>query len=240
MSFETDMLISLVRLTREGCVSQEKLNYQIRAPIEIRTRLLLTLQNEGLINLKDNIIGASDEQRLKIAFRALERGADIEVVSGLLQWKEFEAMVAVALETNGYSIVRNLRFKDHQRRYEIDVVGYKGSFVVCVDCKHWHHRIGKSTLRMVTNAQVERVRSLSKHFLDPRIKLRWPSDVALRFIPVIISLVVEEVRFYDGVPIVPILQLQDFLDQLPAFEDMMVKISSFDASKPPSNQRKLL
>jgi hypothetical protein len=37
-----------------------------------------------------------------------------------------------------------------------------------------------------------------------------------KFVPVILSLIPSSLKFYDDVPVVPVLQLQDFLAQLPA------------------------
>jgi hypothetical protein len=35
------------------------------------------------------------------------------------------------------------------------------------------------------------------------------------FAPMILSLIAPREKFYDGIPIVPVLQLQDFLNELP-------------------------
>ncbi len=157
----------------------------------------------------------------------------------VLQWREFEAMTALAFEHNSYSVVKNLRFKHNGRRYEIDVVGWKNSSVVCVDCKHWHHAIGRSTLERIVEEQVERVRALSCSLPNPRIKIECSSPDSLRFMPVVLSLIKDKSKFCGGVPIVSILQLQDFLNQLPAYEESIMQISTARPDKPYSSQSKL-
>jgi Holliday junction resolvase-like predicted endonuclease len=186
--------------------------------------LLQRLQNDGLVNFQDKMLEVTTLQRLELAICALNKGADLEKVSSLLHWKEFEAMAAVAFENNGYSVTKNLRFKHDDRRYEIDVVGYRRPLVVCVDCKHWHHSIGNAKMERIVKEQIARVRALVGCLPDPKIELEIQSWKSARFVPVILSLVVDKSKFSSGVPIVPILQVQDFLNQLPVYADSMLYI----------------
>jgi hypothetical protein len=43
----------------------------------------------------------------------------------------------------------------------------------------------------------------------------------VKFVPAVLSLFAGRFKFYDNVPIIPVLQLQDFLRQLPAYADML-------------------
>jgi hypothetical protein len=47
--------------------------------------------------------------------------------------------------------------------------------------------------------------------------VEWASWDRIKFFPVILSLSAGMFKFYDKVPIIPILQLQDFINQLPAY-----------------------
>ena len=110
-------------------------------------KLLAKLQNEGLIYLKQDSVEVESNGRLKLAVKAVSLGADVEHISNLLCWQEFEEITAFALKNNGYIVSNNVRFKNATRRWEIDVVGCKKPLVVCIDCKHWQHAIAPSALK---------------------------------------------------------------------------------------------
>jgi Holliday junction resolvase-like predicted endonuclease len=224
LNIEPDVLIAILKLTNEGPVLYESVKNHVRFPSSVVKTLLQRLQNDGLVNVQDKMLDVTTLQRLELAICALNKGADLEKVSSLLHWKEFEAMVAVAFENNGYSVRKNLRFKHDGRRHEIDVVGYRRPLVVCVDCKHWHHSMGNATMERIAKEQIARVRALVGCLPDPKIDLEIQSWKSARFVPVILSLVVDKSKFSSGVPIVPILQVRDFLNQLPAYRDSMLYI----------------
>lgn len=222
MSIESDLLISLLKSSRDGPVSQEAIKIEARLPACLVEELLRKLQSEGLLNLHGSTVEVTSAQRLRLAVRALRSGGDLERVSGFLQWKEFEGMAAVALESNGYTVVRNLHFKHGGRRWEIDIVGWKSPIVVCVDCKHWHHGLQRSAAEKIAELQTERTRALVMSLPNPALKLKFLSCGTAKFVPVVLSLTVDRFKFYKGVPIVPVLQLQDFLNQLPATADSLL------------------
>jgi len=211
------MAISLLKLTIEEPVSKELIDKDAKLPSTVVHRLLRKLQNEGLIYLRANVVEATSTQRVKLAVFAVQAGADLERVSRLLHWKEFEAISAAVFEQNGYETVRNLHFKHGRHRFEIDLVGCKGSLAVCVDCKHWQRGLHQSTAKRIVEEQIERTSALAESLPSPSIKIKCLSTRDLRFTPVVLSLVVPKLKFCDNVPIVPVLQLQDFIGQLPAF-----------------------
>lgn len=229
MNIETDMLISILKFTRDGPVSHEVINRDIRIPEEVATELFQRLRRDGLICLHGKIVEAGDVQRLQLAVQALRSGADVERVSSLLQWKEFEGIAAVAFERNGYTVKKNLRFKHRGRRWEMDIVGVKRPLLVCVDCKHWHHGLHMSALERIVKEQIVRTSALAKSLPNPAFKIENVSWSRARFVPVILSLTVDKFKFYNGVPIVPVLQLQDFLNQLPIHTDSVFCITSKDS-----------
>jgi Holliday junction resolvase-like predicted endonuclease len=217
MSIERDVLITLLKLTKDGPITHELINKDAKIPSQVAEELLRKLQNDGLIYLRNNVIEADGLQRLKLTVKAVNLGADLEQVSSFLQWQEFENMAAVALAQNNYVIVRNLRFKHAERRWEIDVVGCKKPIAVCIDCKHWHYGMYPSKLKRAVEEQVERTFALSESLTSLSGKIECASWDTIKLVPMVLSLVVGRFKFYDNVPIVPILQLQDFLSQLPAY-----------------------
>jgi len=221
MSIEKNLIISILKLTKDGPVSNKLVNKDAKIPQQIAEKLLRKLQNDGLIYVQKNIIEANSLQRLKLAVHVINLGADIENVSSFLQWQEFENMAAVAFEQNNYSVKKNLRFKHDNRKWEIDIVGCRKPIAICVDCKHWHRELPPSTLKRIVEEQVERTLALAESMPSLIGKIECASWGNLKVVPAVLSLVTGRFKFYDDVPIVAVLQLQDFLGQLPAYVDSL-------------------
>jgi Holliday junction resolvase-like predicted endonuclease len=216
---ERNLIIAVLRLAEHGAVSHELVNKEARIPSNLVQRLLSRWHNEGLVYVGKDFIEVNSLNRLKLAIQAISLGADPERVSGLLQWREFEAIAAITLERNGYVATRNLRFRHAGRRWEIDIVACKKPLVICADCKHWHHGIGPSTLRTVVKEQVGRAKAMAECLRNSPIRIECSLWSFAKVVPAIFSLTVGNIKLVDAVPVVPILQLQDFLGQLPAYVD---------------------
>lgn len=221
MDVERILIISILKLTRNGPVSNEIVKKDAKMPSDIVEKLLKKLQNEGFINLRKNFVEADSSQRFKLAVRALQLGADPESVSGFLHWREFENMVAFALERNGYVVKKNLWFKHAGKRWEIDVVGCKEPIAICIDCKHWHRGVSPSTLKRIVNNHLRRTSAFARVLPSLTSKIECASWNKAKIIPAILSLFTGRFKFYDNVPIIPVLQFQDFLIQLPAYADRL-------------------
>lgn len=216
MVIERNLLISLLKLTNVGSVLIKNVNEDSKIASGIVRKLLEKLQNDGALYLNGDFVEVNSDGRLRLAVKAASLGADIEHISGFLRWQEFENIAALAMERNGYVVTKNLRFKHAGRRWEIDVVGCRKPLVLCVDCKHWQRGLKPSALRRVVEAQLERVQALSDTLPSVSLKVECVKWDKAKFLPVILSLVPSSFKFYDDVPVVPVLQLQDFLMQLPA------------------------
>ena len=221
MSVERNLIISLLKLTKEGPVLTESVNRDARIPSATARKLLGKLQNEGLVYLKSESVEVDSSMRLKLAVKAASLGADVEHISNLLCWQEFEEIAAFALKNNGYAVANNVRFKHVAGKWEIDVVGCKKPLVICIDCKHWQHAIAPSVLKRIVDLQVERTRALVDSLPNISLKLECTKWSNAKFIPSVLSLMPSSFKFYDKVPVVPIFQLQDFLNQLPAYTESL-------------------
>ena len=215
MNIEAEAIISLLRLTSEGSVSHDALKKDTKMPLSTIKYLLRRLQSEGLIKVQKNTVETNTLNRLKLAARAVESGSDLERVSRLLQWKEFEAITAYCFQHNGYNVFRNVHFKHDERRYEIDVAACQGQLVVCADCKHWKRSLAPSVLNRIVEEQVQRTLAFAEALPSPKIKISLSSRGSMTFLPAIFTLVQEKVKFCDDVPVVSVLQSQDFLNELP-------------------------
>ncbi len=221
MSVERNLLISLLKLTKAGPVLIEHVNKEARIPSSVSLEMLEKLQNEQLIYLKNGSIEVDSNNRLKLAVKATSLGAVVENISDLLCWQEFEKIAALALKNNGYLVQNNVRFKNGAKRWEIDVVGCKKPLVVCIDCKHWQRAISSSALKKIVDLQSRRTQALADSLPSISLKLECSKWEKAKFIPTVLSLIPSSQKFYDSVPVVPVLQLQDFICQLPAYTDTL-------------------
>lgn len=219
MSVERNLLISLLKMTKKGSALIESVNKHARIPAAASLKLLDKLQNENLIYLKQGNIEVDSNSRLKLAVKAASLGADIEHISDLLCWQEFEEIAAYALKNNGYTVQNNVRFKHEAKRWEIDVVGCKKPLVICIDCKHWQRAFASSTLKKIVDLQAQRTLALADSLPNLTLKLECSKWEKAKFIPTVLSMIPSAFKFYDKVPVVPVLQLQDFIRQLPAYTE---------------------
>jgi Holliday junction resolvase-like predicted endonuclease len=217
VSIERDLIISILKLTVNGSVSRECINKDAKIASGIALKLLRRLQNDGMVYLRGNMIEADGSCRLKLAVKAVGLGADVERISDFLRWQEFEDLAAIALERNGYIATKNVRFKHAGRKREIDLVGCKKPLVICIDCKHWRHGMSPSALTKIAEAQVERTWALAESLPNVRLEIECAKWDKTKLVPAVLVLITGSFKFYDKVPIVPVLQLQDFLSHLPAY-----------------------
>ena len=221
VDIEKDLLISLLKLTKEGPVLIENVNKEVRSTTNIIAKLIKRLENEDLVSKNNDFVEVDKDNRLRLAARAIILGADLEHISSFLNWQEFEDIAALALERNGYSTVMNMRFRKEGRRWEIDVVGCRNPLVLCIDCKHWQRSMNPSALRKIVMVQVKRTYALATTLPTPLIKVECVKWNKAKFIPIILSLIPGRLKFYENVPVVSVLQLQDFLNQLPAYVESL-------------------
>jgi Holliday junction resolvase-like predicted endonuclease len=217
VSIERDLITSILKLTVNGSVLRECINKDAKIASGIALKLLRRLQNDGMVYLRGNMIEADGSCRLKLAVKAVGLGADVERISDFLRWQEFEDLAAIALERNGYIATKNVRFKHAGRKREIDLVGCKKPLVICIDCKHWRRGMSPSALTKIAEAQVERTWALAESLPNVRLEIECAKWDKTKLVPAVLVLITGSFKFYDKVPIVPVLQLQDFLSQLPAY-----------------------
>ena len=225
MSVESNLLISVLKLTKEGAVLIKDVSFDARVPSNVCRKLLQKLQNENLLYINDDTVDVNTENRLKIAVKAAGLGADLQNISDMLRWQEFEEIAAIALKTNDYTVYNNVRFKNGVRRYEIDVVGCRKPLVVCIDCKHWQHAIAESALRKIVDEQAQRAKALAETLPNEKLNLECTKWKKAKFIPAVLSLMPGAYKFYYEVPVVSVLQLQDFISQLPLYMETLKSFS---------------
>jgi Holliday junction resolvase-like predicted endonuclease len=230
MTIKTDVLISILKLTNSGPAAEEAVVMDANVPVHIANNVLQGLREIGLIECENGKIEVSSNQRVKLVIHAINHGTDIERVCKVLEWIEFENFAATAFETNNFAVKRQFRFKASGRRWEIDVLAYSEPIIVCVDCKRWRRGWGNSAITKVAAAQAQRTEVLAKNLQDIQREIGLADWKQATLFPAIISLFPGPVKFYKKVPVVPILQLQNFLNE---FQGHITELTHFRANLGP-------
>ncbi len=225
MVIERQILVSLLKLTRQGPFRKELLGKDSRTPMRVVNEILEKLCQEGLCQQRRGVVEATPTQRVEVAVRAIRSGADFERVCSFLQWKEFENLAAEAFRANNYNVTSNFHFKHARKRWEIDLLAYKEPLIVCVDCKHWHHGWSRAAVVKAVEMQIKRTKALADAFPMVYEKMGIETWKHVVFIPTVLSLTQGPFRFHNKVPIVPILKIQNFLNELPAHTRLLTHFS---------------
>lgn len=142
-------------------------------------------------------------------------GQDAERVASSLSWEEFEEYCALAISAAGYSVRRNVRLRKPTR--QIDIVAESPSLVLSVDCKHWRRGSGAASLEAQALAQEERTRIYAG---------RAKSESSQSYLPVLLTMLDNQVRVVGGVPVVPLQALRGFLSTVSRFDEGLSFISA--------------
>ena len=221
MSVEKNLLRSILKLTKKGPIEKTLISRDAQTPVQIADDMLKNFSKAGFVQLRGKVVEASLNQRVKIAIHAIRLGADFESVCNLLEWNEFEKIAATTFEFNHFNVIKGLRFKGAGRRWEVDILGLREPIIVSADCKHWHQGWTRSAITKTIDAQIKRTQALANAAPTLREKIGLADWKEATLIPMVLSLFPAPLKFHRNTPVVPILQLQDFLNELPAHIDSM-------------------
>lgn len=169
----------------------------------------------GIVKLWGNDIEVKN--RLDLAEILLRAGRSPATLSNFMSWKEFEEFCRDALEKNGFRVRSNVRFTWRKKRHEIDLVATKAPFLLFIDCKHWRPERSSGYRKAAL-----------KQGLRMEAALRGGSAIAIgtrnsrshsKPLPLIVSLADVAVQEVEGIPVVSIFRLNNFLLELDKFWD---------------------
>lgn len=123
----------------------------------------------------------------------------------MLSWQEFEEITKNVLESHGFETKFRFVFKDESGKAEIDVFALRHDIILAIDAKRytakWHR---KYALKKQAEKHAERCERYSK-LINKKV------------VPVIVSLIDDNIVFHEGCIVVPFESLNDFLTNLHAY-----------------------
>nr|MDO8133453.1 hypothetical protein [Candidatus Njordarchaeum guaymaensis] len=233
---ELSVIMKLLK-TEEASISIHALSREVAFSEEILLKMIQRLEESELISRTDNgmmVAAPIGEDRLKLAIAAVRYGATVEDSASALSWKEFESFCLKVLEGNEYSCYQGFWFKSPKgRRYECDVVATMNSLILVADCKHYAGRV--KGLNAAVDKHLERVGAFAKSVPTlvrkiPQI-LEWDQATIT---PIMVTLFPENITVIEGVPIVPVFKLNQFLQEITSNIDNITHIAV-----KPSKQKRL-
>lgn len=183
----------------------------------------------GIMSNEKMAISIDRTQRITLAKRAIQLGANLSEIVELLTWKDFEGFVACILVENNYECVESFRRRGNSliKGMEIDVIGIRGNTIIAIDAKMWGIRTGKtSALKMAAEKQKDRTQELKTELNNLSKRIRMLKEGKYKLIPVVVTWLVEEVEFHEGVPVVPIFKFNSFILDIDQYEDLIVTYTS--------------
>jgi hypothetical protein len=135
-------------------------------------------------------------------FEDIRSVEDLEIVSEAVIWQNFERLAAFIFEKNDFRVTINTVKTGNKKRRQYDVISWKRDQTFLVECKKWSgSRYRLSALKKAIEQHKERTTF-------------YESIMNEDAIPLVVTLVEEEIHLYEGVPIVPILKLNSFISEL--------------------------
>jgi hypothetical protein len=180
---------------------------------------LTGLKNPSGANLSASV-------RFNLALEAVGVGAFERAVRALT-WQEFEQFGKECVERTGFKVQKGIVFNDHNRRWQIDLTGVKDQVLLAIDCKHWESPNYSSKFGKAVEHQKQCLRPLIRHM---RTLGRLTSQEVWA-LPMIITLFEPRDSLLEGVVLVSVGQLADFLQHVTPVDKELPFISDRDVAE---------
>jgi hypothetical protein len=138
-------------------------------------------------------------------FEDIQSLEDLAVVSEEVVWQNFERLAAFIFEKNNFRVKVNTVKTYQKTKRQYDVIAWKGNQTFLVECKKWAgNRYRLSAVKKAVEQHKERAAFYAVVTNEDAI-------------PLLVTLIEEEIRFYEGVPIVPVQKLNGFVNELDGY-----------------------
>ena len=186
------------------------------------TSARLLMEKKHLCKLNE-IQHANDISLRNIRERIKNGNFKLELIKNI-NWKDFEEFCSDILKRNGYKCMNNLRFRlKNKKRHEIDIIAISAikKILFSIDVKHWKNG-GRARIINAIKNQALRTSNLflkCEKIFNHKINLEKYKN--FRKIPLLITLNKEDIIFHNGNPIVSLEKLNDFLQKLDEYLEIM-------------------
>jgi protease II len=134
-------------------------------------------------------------------FKDIKNIEDLQKVSKEVAWQHFEDLSAFVFEENNFQVEVGKVKTSNKKRRQYDVIGKKNNRTFLVECKKW----ADNRYRLwALKAAIKKHKERSEFYM-----ILTNENV----IPIIVTLIEEEIIFYEGILIVPILKLNSFINE---------------------------
>jgi len=138
----------------------------------------------------------------KMNFEDIHSIEDLAMVSEEVVWQNFERLAAFIFEKNNFRVKVNTVKTWQKTKRQYDVIAWKDNQTFLVECKKWAgNRYRVSAVKKAVEQHKERT-------------LFYAALTNEEAIPLLVTLIEEEIRVYEGVPIVSIQKLNGFVNEL--------------------------
>jgi hypothetical protein len=138
-------------------------------------------------------------------FEDIQSLEDLAVVSEEVVWQNFERLAAFIFEKNNFRVKVNTVKTWQKTKRQYDVIAWKGNQTFLVECKKWAgNRYRLSAVKKAVEQHKERTTFYAAITHEDAI-------------PLLVTLIEEEIRLYEGVPIVPVQKLNSFVNELDGY-----------------------
>jgi len=138
-------------------------------------------------------------------FEDIDSTGDLEIVSEESPWQNFERLTAFIFEKNDFEVKVNTVKTWNKKRRQYDVIARKSNQTFLVECKKWAgNRYRLSALKRAIGQHKERTTF-------------YESITNEGAIPLLVTLIEEEIRVFEGVPLVPVGKLNSFISDLDSY-----------------------
>jgi hypothetical protein len=140
-------------------------------------------------------------------FETIGSIAELEGVAEASVWQHFERLTAFIFEQNGFRVSVGTVATRNRKRRQYDVIARRNGRTLLVECKRWSkNRYRLSALR----------RAIGQH----RERAEFYTEITREdAVPVMVTLIEEEIRVFEGVPLVPVHRLNAFISELDNLAD---------------------
>ncbi|MBS3051220.1 MAG: restriction endonuclease [Candidatus Aenigmarchaeota archaeon] len=130
---------------------------------------------------------------------------NLQSISSAAKWQYFEKLVAFIFEENGFEAKQNVIVKNPPHKRQFDVIAKRYGATYLVECKKWKSKKQRaSALKSAVAKHLERCALYGTLHKEG--------------IPLIVTLLEEEISEHNGVMIVPIMKLNWFINNHESIE----------------------